>query len=233
MELRSAELTEIQDHLQTKINQAPAFFNSAPLIIDLGELNSSDATKIDFFALSELIREHGMIPVAVRKGSPAHVEAALAANIPALPDRGGDLPADEPKPDVTSEDEKSESTGVDKPVESPRAAPATYRIHDQPVRSGQKVYAKGDLVLLGPVSAGAEVVADGNIHAYGPFRGRALAGASGDEGARIFCHQLEAELVAIAGNYRVIERDDSEIWQRSVQIYLDDNDRLFIGKITR
>jgi septum site-determining protein MinC len=93
----------------------------------------------------------------------------------------------------------------------------------QPIRSGQRTYAKGgDLVLLGAVNAGAEVMADGNLHIYAPLRGRALAGLDGNTQSRIFCQSMEAELVAIAGNYRVFEDDiPPEIYRKSVQIYLD------------
>lgn len=77
---------------------------------------------------------------------------------------------------------------------------------DKPLRSGQRVYAKGaDLVVLAVVSFGAEVFADGNIHVYAPLRGRAIAGARGKTDARIFCTCMEPQLVAIAGVYRTIE----------------------------
>jgi septum site-determining protein MinC len=77
---------------------------------------------------------------------------------------------------------------------------------NRPLRSGQRVYARGaDLIVMGFVSRGAEVIADGNVHVYGPLRGRAIAGASGDAGARIFSTHLDAELVAIAGIYRTTE----------------------------
>jgi septum site-determining protein MinC len=74
------------------------------------------------------------------------------------------------------------------------------------VRSGQQIYARGgDLIVLGAVSAGAEVLADGHIHIHGTLRGRALAGVRGLESARIFCRRLDAELVSIAGHYRIAE----------------------------
>ncbi|MGB5453790.1 MAG: septum site-determining protein MinC, partial [Sedimenticolaceae bacterium] len=92
---------------------------------------------------------------------------------------------------------------------------------EKPVRSGQRIHAEaGDLVLLAGVSSGAEVMAEGNIHAYGPLRGRAMAGVSGDAGARIFCRELAAELVSIAGRYRVSENLDSRYLGRAVQIFL-------------
>ncbi|AOB30151.1 septum formation inhibitor [Bordetella sp. H567] len=76
----------------------------------------------------------------------------------------------------------------------------------RPLRSGQRVYARHtDLVVIGMVSPGAEVIADGNVHVYGPLRGKAMAGARGDTTARIFTTHLDAELLAVAGVYRVVE----------------------------
>lgn len=89
-----------------------------------------------------------------------------------------------------------------------------------PIRSGQRVYARGDLTIIGSVSPGAEVIADGNIHVYGALRGRAMAGAKGNESARIFCQKLDAELIAIAGNYKPNEEIDAAFRQKSVQISL-------------
>ena len=43
-------------------------------------------------------------------------------------------------------------------------------------------------------------------HVYGKLAGRALAGAKGDESARVFCRKLDAELIAIAGIYAVAEQ---------------------------
>lgn len=77
---------------------------------------------------------------------------------------------------------------------------------EKPLRSGQRVYARHtDLIVIGMVSQGAEVIADGNVHVYGPLRGKAMAGARGDTSARIFTTQLDAELLAVAGVYRVVE----------------------------
>ena len=97
------------------------------------------------------------------------------------------------------------------------------KIVTTPVRSGQQIYAAGgDLIVTAAVSAGAELLADGNIHVYGALRGRALAGVKGNQGARIFCHSLEAELVSIAGQYRISEDLQKTEWQKSCQIYLAD-----------
>jgi septum site-determining protein MinC len=93
----------------------------------------------------------------------------------------------------------------------------------QPVRSGRQVYAhQGDLVVLATASPGAELLADGHIHVYGPLRGRALAGVSGDTRARIFCRSLEAELVSVAGYWRVRDDIPEDLIGKPVQIFLED-----------
>ena len=79
-----------------------------------------------------------------------------------------------------------------------------------------------DLTVIGPVSSGAEIMADGNIHVYGPLRGRALAGVRGNQEARIFCQELQAELVSVAGHYRISENVESELKGQRVHIYLQE-----------
>ncbi len=106
-------------------------------------------------------------------------------------------------------------------------------MHVQPVRSGQQVYAQNrDLTVCAPVGAGAEVIADGSVHVYGALRGRALAGAQGDERARIFCREFHAELVAVAGHYKVLEEIPKTLRGKAVQIWLE-NDKLRIEELGR
>jgi septum site-determining protein MinC len=136
-------------------------------------------------ALLETVRAVGMQPLAVADGALA--ECLRSIGLPVLPDEG-----------------KARAKAAATP--SP-AARRPARIVDSPVRSGQQIYAEGtDLVVTSAVSAGAEVIADGCVHAYGPLRGRVIAGAKGDESARVFCRKFEAELVAVAGVYAVAEQ---------------------------
>ena len=108
---------------------------------------------------------------------------------------------------IPREDRRAPPSTDAEVVETDAPSRASTKVINRPVRSGQQAYARGgDLIVLGLTSAGAELIADGNIHVYGALRGRALAGASGDAGARIFCRSLEADLVSIAGNWQV--RDD-------------------------
>jgi len=124
----------------------------------------------------------------------------------------------EPVPEAVAPAPKPE------PKPEPPAEPAVKptKIITTPVRGGQQIYAQGgDLVVLASVSPGAELLADGNIHVYGAMRGRALAGIKGNTKARIFCQQLTAEMVSIAGQYKVAEdlRRDP-LWGANVQVSL-------------
>ena len=109
----------------------------------------------------------------------------------------------------------------DKPAAAAPSQPTSLLL-DRPVRSGQSIYfPDGDVSVLGSVASGAEVVAGGSIHIYGTLRGRAMAGATGNPGARIFCQKIEAELLAIDGYYRTAEEIDAALGGRAMQAWLD------------
>lgn len=96
------------------------------------------------------------------------------------------------------------------------------RLVNYPVRSGQRIYAAGgDLTVTATVSSGSELMADGNIHVYAPLRGRVIAGLRGNTKARIFCQELHAELVSVAGHYRVSENIPAHLKGKPVQIFLE------------
>jgi septum site-determining protein MinC len=104
---------------------------------------------------------------------------------------------------------------------APPARPAGLVI-DSSVRSGQTInFPEGDVTVIGSVGSGAEIVAGGSIHVYGTLRGRAIAGTSGDQTARIFCQDLDAELLSIDGRYRVAENFERTLRGRPVQARLD------------
>ena len=105
------------------------------------------------------------------------------------------------------------------------AAPVPTMVITKPLRSGQKIYARGgDLVVLAMVNRGAEVIADGNIHVYAPLRGKAMAGARGNTAARIFSLCLEPELVSIAGIYRTTEKElAGDVLGKPAQVRLSDD----------
>ena len=209
LELAQNDLERLDRQLAVKVEQAPDFFNNTPLVLALDKLPAD--SDLDLPALIALCRKHGLRTLALRAGDPQIIEAAGVLDLPVLPPSG----AKERKLDLASK----------APAEPAKPAEPLYRptrVVTTPIRGGQQVYAKdGDLIVLAAVSPGAELLADGNIHVYGPLRGRALAGIKGDTNARIFCQQLAAEMVSIAGRYKVAEelRRDP-LWTEAVQLKL-------------
>ena len=112
---------------------------------------------------------------------------------------------------------------VQQPVQRNLPTSSPTIIVDKPVRSGQQIYAEGgDVICTALVSQGSEIIADGNIHIYAPFRGRALAGASGDKNARIFIHSMQGQLISIAGVYRIFDKElPASLYGKSVVVSLD------------
>jgi septum site-determining protein MinC len=203
--------------LAGQVQRSPRFFLNAPVVLDLK--GAEDFTQEpEFVEVRQILRRHTLTLIGVQNATPAQLQAAAAAGLASFA----------PNATQPSRPRSAEAT----PAPHPQAAPvaAKSRLVTQPVRSGTQIYARGtDLVVTAPVSAGAEIMADGNIHVYAALRGRALAGASGDIEARIFCSRLEAELVSIAGRYLVSDQIPPEYRGLPVQIGLVD-DRLTIER---
>jgi septum site-determining protein MinC len=224
--LLALDMDSIAAQLEAKVAQAPAFFLHTPVVVDLSGLSEADAD-VGFPQLVGLLRGLGMIPVGVRGGTLAQQEAAKAMELAVLGDtfkpkrrEGGPKLAAEhaspPAPDPVG------AVATPEPPAAPVGIETGPTLITRPVRSGQRVYAAGgDLTVVAAVNPGAELMADGNIHIYGALRGRVIAGLKGNTSARIFCHDLQAELVSVAGHYRVSESIPPELKGRRVQVYLD------------
>ncbi len=207
--LKSSNLAEIKSTIQEKISQAPDFFKHSPLIIDLESLETEF---IDVNILIGLLRQLQFLPIGMQAGTDYQHKIAAKIGIPILSVK-------------LLDDVKIEVAGSTETVNHEVLVDATSiqsKLITHPVRSGQRVYSQGDLVILAPVSAGAEVIAEGNIHIYASLRGRALAGVQGRTESRIFCSSLQAELISIAGNYRVGD-DLEDMSNKLVQVFLHEN----------
>ncbi|HHX35025.1 MAG TPA: septum site-determining protein MinC [Gammaproteobacteria bacterium] len=208
LELSSNDLDCLDTQLAEKVEQAPQFFQDAPIILALDKYTQSTEA-LDLPRLLDICRKHGLRTLAIRSEDADHIAAANVLDIAVL------------APSNARERPLAITPVADTPAE-PSLAPAKIITH--PVRSGQQIYAKNaDLIVMAAVSAGAELLADGNIHVYGPLRGRALAGINGNLDARIFCQQLGAELLSIAGQYKVAEdlRRDP-LWGKATQTCLNE-----------
>lgn len=206
--IQSNDLAQIQKELRSKVEQAPKMFVRLPCIFDFVELED----KIDLPSLYLLCHEFGMLPIGVKNAQTEHHELLEQLEL-------ADFGKGNNKPSRIKSTETAKAAEEVQPAAAKPTAKTT--VHKFPVRSGQQLSAEGDLVIFGLVSAGAEVLAGGSIHIYGPLRGRALAGIKGDSQATISCQSLEAELVSIAGEYKLFEDSEQHCSQASL-IQLDD-----------
>jgi septum site-determining protein MinC len=206
-----ADTAAIRAQLAELVRQMPQAVKGMAAVID-----SDIAADLD--ALLAALREVGIQPLAVSEGPLA--EAARSVGLPVVSRDSGKTATTVPAP-----------APVVAPPAPPPVAPQPVasavrrptRVVEEPVRSGQQIYAEGcDLIVLNTVSPGAEVIADGCIHVYGKLAGRALAGVKGDESARVFCRKLDAELIAIAGIYAVAEQVKAAPRDAPAQAYLVD-----------
>ncbi|NVH73666.1 septum site-determining protein MinC [Paraburkholderia sp. JPY432] len=244
--VKTTDLDAMRAELTRRFEATPEFFANDVVAIDVRRL--ADSERVPLADIAQLLDSVRMRPVGVVAN--AEQQWATESGLPLLEarDRRG-APARQADEDSTASaasaaagTEASAGTSAATSTASATASTASAAVEltsaaepvrlatspqtmvvDKPLRSGQRIYAKGDLVVLGLVSYGAEVIAEGNIHIYAPLRGRALAGVQGNHDARIFCTCLEPELISIAGIYRTTENPlPADVLGKPVQIWLED-----------
>ena len=225
LEIREADCDRIATLVDEQLARAPGFFTRLPVLLSLPE------EVPDLKRVAEIMKAADLVLVGVLDPSESAAEAARTAGLGVItsPARSASAPDSDKKPaDAPASEPRKARSNASTPPE-PEAPPRSpTRLVTKPIRSGQQIYARGgDLVIATSVSEGAEVLADGHIHVYGALRGRALAGASGDTEARIYCKRFEPDLVAIAGCYKVADAMDEGVRSKPVQVRLD-NDNLLI-----
>ena len=202
--------------LDSGLERSPGFFVGRPVVLDLSALQMSSAEIAKLIAsLQErdirIMGLEGVDPAMTGPGLPPLLRGGRATSTIEMLQHRQEKPT--PKSEPASEP-------------APEAPVAKQQIGSlvlqDPVRSGQSVvFKEGDVTVLGSVGSGAEIVAGGSIHIYGTLRGRAMAGVAGNSKARIFCHKIEAELLAIDGYYRTAEDINASLRNRPVQAWLD------------
>jgi septum site-determining protein MinC len=238
MRIRSTDADAVRAQLATRVAAAPALFERAALCLDLSPLDH-DVSAAELRAMLDAIRRCGVLPVGLAHGTPAIEALARELDLPVLTQ----FRAQQSYGAAVSAVKAASQPAAPAPTPAPAAAPAPAAtaseeivaipalMHHRPVRSGQRIYARHrDLVVTSAVGAGAEVMADGCVHIYGSLRGRAMAGVRGEVSARVFCHEFNAELVSVAGVFRVFETIPPELAGKPVQAWLDGDD-LHFGRI--
>lgn len=215
LRVRVLDVARLVEEMRERVVRAPKLFGRAAVILDFGGLSATpDAATAQ--ALIDGLRQAGVLPVALAYGTRDIEALSEQLGLPLLAKFRAQYERAEPAPPPPRRAEPAP------PPPAPAPAGKPGKILRQ-VRSGQQVYAEqADLTVLGTVSAGAEILADGSIHVYGSLRGRALAGAGDNPDARIFCRDFQAELVAIAGRYKVLDDMPKELRGKAVQVWLED-----------
>lgn len=234
LKLHSLDPALAYGEVEARVRAAPQLFEGAPVVLDLSALDAPPAVAV-VRALIESVHGAGLRPVGLAVADDALAALARALDLPLFakfrPEREP-VPVAAPVLERVAETPEPAHAPVAIDVPVPVEARPVGQHHDQPVRSGQRLYARGtDLTVAATVGHGAEVIADGSIHVYGVLRGRALAGARGDAAARIYCQNFQAELVAIAGQYRVFEEPVAELHGKAVQAWLD-GDKLKLAALS-
>lgn len=232
--IKRPDAAALCEELERRVRAAPQLFARAAVVLDLSHLTDlPDDGTVD--ALLEAVRSAGMLPVGLAYGTSATEALAQRMGLPLIakfraayePADGGSIAPPAPSAAPTP----APPAPVREPVLSQPEGSVGAQRHDGTVRSGQQVYARDrDLVVVGTVANGAEVIADGSIHIYGSLKGRAMAGAQGDTKARIFISDFRAELIAIAGHYRVFEQIPKDLEGQTVQCWLE-GEKLLIAAL--
>lgn len=205
LQLSTVDVEMMMTQLLVLIQQAPKLLSEASIVLDCTLL---EGQTFDLSTFCMMLCQHGLMPVAIQTPDPTHQAAAKSLGLGLL---NASAAQDKALMDIALDPVA---------VTSRYASPMTKRM-TTPIRSGQQVVNRqGDLVITASVSHGAEVLSEGDIHVYGALRGKALAGMGGDRSARIYCQQLDAELVAIAGFYLL--KEEMPVFKTPCHIYLQD-----------
>ena len=197
------------------MERSPNFFDSRPVVVDLGAMPREQQGVAEFL---QLLEKRGIRIIGTEGAHPswAGIEA-WGRPLPVSSKPGREIEAPETSDKSPANGAAARPKRRDQPI-----AEVTTLLIDQPIRSGQSVvFERGDITVLGSVASGAEVMAGGSVHIYGTLRGRAIAGLSGHSGARIFCSKLQAELLAIDGVYQTADDMPAKALGKAVQAWLD------------
>lgn len=227
LRIRTLDVERLVQEMRERVVRAPKLFGRAAVILDFGGL-SRVPDRASAQALLDGLRDAGVLPVALAYGTSEVEQLSVQLGLPLLAKFRAQYERADAAPPAPA---PAPARRAPEPAPAPAPAAHPGRMQLGAVRSGQQLYAENcDLTVLSTVGAGAEVIADGSIHIYGTLRGRALAGAQGNTGARIFCRDFHAELVAIAGRYKVLDDIPDNLRGKAVQVWLE-QDQIMIAAL--
>lgn len=230
LRIRTLDVDRLTREMHDRVARAPKLFGRAAVILDFGGL-SQIPDVATARALLDGLRSAGVLPVALAYGTTETERLSQQLGLPLLAkfraqyeraELDAVAAAPPPPPPAPEPARRARAVAPVAAAAEPAKPAQPGRMQTSNVRSGQQLYAENcDLTVMATVGAGAEVIADGSIHIYGTLRGRALAGAQGNTTARIFCREFHAELVAIAGHYKVLDDVPDNLRGKAVQVWLE------------
>jgi septum site-determining protein MinC len=172
--LGAGPLQEVLTEMEARLRAKASFFLGGRVALHVGDRALSAE---QMRAIGELLEGLGIGLWAVGSEHPATVVAVHEIGLESLTSPQSGQPA------AADQAPREEVTGL---------------VLRGTLRSGQAVRHTGPVVLIGDVNPGAEIVAGGDIVVWGKLRGKAHAGAGGNEEAVICALQLAPSQIRIA-----------------------------------
>jgi septum site-determining protein MinC len=169
-------LQEVLAELEGRLRTKASFFLGGRVALHVGDRPLSVE---QLRAIGELLQAAGIGLWAVGSDHPETVVAVHEIGLESL------VPAQPSPAPAADQSSREEVTGL---------------VLRGTLRSGQAVRHTGSVVLIGDVNPGAEVVAGGDIVVWGKLRGKAHAGAGGNQDAVICALQLAPSQIRIASH---------------------------------
>jgi len=195
LHLEGTDVNVITAELQKKRDEMPQFFNQSPIVIDCAMLGES-VSEFDFSTLKESLLKLGFIPVGVRN-HPSSINAVLSK-------AGWAVMRESLKPSMRSEVENVTSEIENSDDENTESVHNSDQSNDQEVEAIQELEQKpmpvkfNSLTVDRPVRSGQQI----------------------NKSARIFCQSLQAELIAIAGRYQLLDESDTNLIGKPAMVKL-------------
>lgn len=158
----AAEWQAVTQSLAARLDEQPAFFSGARVVLDVG---TRPVRKDEMGSIKALFDRRSMQLISVTSASDTTLDAASALDLRVAP-VDGQAPA-----------------GLDTLPFNPEEEGLPGVMIRRTLRSGRMVYSEGHALIVGDVNAGAEIVAVGDVIVWGRLRGNVHAGANGDPNA--------------------------------------------------
>ena len=172
--------------LLNQINESPAFYQSARIVLDAG---SHILSEKEILALIEALSQHEITLWAVLSTSSETEQTAQNLGL---------------------------ATRISKPIPKEVTEPINAVSEEkalwiqQTLRSGTRIEFSGNVIVYGDVNPGAEIMAGGSVLIWGRLRGLVHAGANGNEEAIVGALEFSPMQLRIAGKIAVSPKKNSK-----------------------